>query len=89
VAALGENMSAEPLPDIRGIDLTVNDPLVDGWVVVVVGTHYHGALIAKDLGDTGSIEDRDRRFAYVVTRSSDTVLAAARSLLQKLAPNYS
>lgn len=89
VAALGENMSAEPLPGVRGIDLAINDPLVDEWVVVVVGTHYHGALIAKDLGDTGSIEDRDRRFSYVVTHNSDTVLAAARSLLQKVAPTDS
>jgi hypothetical protein len=53
-------------------------------VVVIVGTHYAGALIAKDLGDSGP--DRDRRFAFTLTHNHDTVLKAARSLLERVIP---
>ena len=86
IAALGEGMTAEPAPGVRGVELSSDDPLVDEWVVAVVGTHYHGALIARDLGDEGSLADPDRHFSYIVTHDSDTVLAAARSLLQRVVP---
>ena len=52
------------------------------WVIAVVGAHYAGALIAHDLGDTGP--DRDRRFAFILTHDYATVLAAARSLLDRV-----
>ena len=52
-----------------------------GWCVVI-GTHYAGALIAKDMGDSGP--DRDRRFAFSLTHDHETVLAAARSLLTRV-----
>lgn len=55
-------------------------------VVAVVVAHYHRALIAKDLGETEPIADRDRRFAYSLTQNSHTVLSATRSLLQIVAP---
>jgi hypothetical protein len=51
---------------------------------VIVGTHYTGALLARDLGDDGP--DRDRRCAFLLTHDRRTVLAAARSLLERLAP---
>jgi hypothetical protein len=51
-------------------------------VVAVVGDHYAGALIARDLGDSGP--DRDRRFSFALTHDHDTVLAAARSLLERV-----
>jgi hypothetical protein len=50
--------------------------------VVVIGTHYAGALIAQDMGDSGP--DRDRRFAFNLTHDHETVLAAARSLLTRV-----
>ena len=86
VAALGEGMIAEPVPGVRGVQLSIEDRLRDEWVVVVVGTHYHGALIAKDLGDDDYLPDLERRFAYVVTHDYETVLSAARSLLERVAP---
>ena len=89
IAALGEGMDAEPAPGVRGVELSPEDPLIDEWVVAVVGTHYHGALIARDLGDEGSLADPNRRFSYIVTHDSDTVLAAARSLLQRVVPRES
>ena len=84
VAALGVGLSSEPIPGVRGVALPSNDPLRGEWVVVIVGTHYAGALIAKDLGDSGP--DRDRRFAFTLTHNHDTVLKAARSLLERVLP---
>jgi DICT domain-containing protein len=66
------------------VALPADDPLSGEWVVVIVGTHYAGALIAKDLGDSGP--DRDRRIAFTLTHNHDIVLAAARSLLERVIP---
>jgi EAL domain-containing protein (putative c-di-GMP-specific phosphodiesterase class I) len=82
VAALGVNLAPEPVPGVRGASLRPDDTLKGEWVVVVVGTHYVGALIAKDLGDDGP--DRDRRFAFAVTHDHETVFAAARSLMARV-----
>jgi EAL domain-containing protein (putative c-di-GMP-specific phosphodiesterase class I) len=84
VAALGVGMPTEPIPGVRGVSLPSDDPLRGEWVVAVVGTHYTGALIAKDLGDSGP--DRERRFAFTLTHDHTTVLATARSLLDRIQP---
>jgi EAL domain-containing protein (putative c-di-GMP-specific phosphodiesterase class I) len=86
VAALGVGLAQEPAPGVRGVELSLDDPVRGEWVVAIVGTHYLGALIAKDLGDDDSVADRDRRFSFVVTHDHETVLAAARSLLERVAP---
>jgi EAL domain-containing protein (putative c-di-GMP-specific phosphodiesterase class I)/DICT domain-containing protein len=82
VAALGAGLSPEPTLGVRGASLSADDPLCGEWVIAVVGAHYAGALIAHDLGDTGP--DRDRRFAFTLTHDYVTVLAAARSLLDRV-----
>jgi EAL domain-containing protein (putative c-di-GMP-specific phosphodiesterase class I) len=87
VAALGVGLDDEPAPGVRGVQLALDDPLRGEWVVAVVGTHYLGALIAKDLGDDERVPDRERRFAFVVTHNHETVLGAARSLLERVAPS--
>lgn len=84
VAALGAGMSSAPVSGVRGATLAADDRLAGEWVVVVVGPHFSGALIAKDLGDTGP--DRDRRFEFVITHDRDLVLDAARSLFDRIAP---
>ncbi|MFG1927952.1 EAL domain-containing protein [Cryptosporangium sp. NPDC048952] len=84
VAALGESVSAEPAPGVRGAALGANDPLRDEWNVIVVGPHFAGALVARDLGDTGP--DGERRFDYVLTYERSLVLKAARALLRWVAP---
>lgn len=86
VAALGVGLSEEPASGVRGVELSPEDPIQGEWVVAIVGTHYHGALIAKDLMDDASVREGDRRFSFVVTHDHDTVLAAARSLLRRVAP---
>jgi EAL domain-containing protein (putative c-di-GMP-specific phosphodiesterase class I) len=82
VAALGVDLPAEPVPGVRGASLRADDTLGFEWVVVVIGTHYAGALIAQDMGDAGP--DRDRRFAFSLTHDHETVLGAARSLLTRV-----
>jgi DICT domain-containing protein len=82
VAALGVGMSPEPILGVRGAPLSADDPLRGEWVIAVVGAHYAGALIANDLGDTGP--DADRRFAFTLTHDYATVLATARSLLERV-----
>lgn len=83
VGVFGIDMPETPAPGIRGAALCAGEDLVDEWTVVVVGAHYAGALIARDLGDTGP--ERDRRFEFVITHDREKVLDAARSLMHRLA----
>jgi EAL domain-containing protein (putative c-di-GMP-specific phosphodiesterase class I)/DICT domain-containing protein len=84
VAALGVDMPAEPVPGVRGGQLLAGDPLDGEWSVAVLGPHYAGALLAKDLHDDGPAE-RDRRFEYVVTHERSAVELAAESMLRRIA----
>jgi DICT domain-containing protein len=85
VAALGAGLPERPADGVRGADLPPGDPLTGEWVVTTVGPHFAGALVARDLGDSG--EDADRRFAFVVTHDHDVVLRAGRALLGRIAPS--
>lgn len=78
VGALGGRLA----PGVHGAELSKTDPLVREWTVTVIGPHYAGALIARDLGDQG--RDHDRRFEFVVTHDRELVLAAARSLMSRI-----
>ena len=83
-AAIAVGLGSEPSPGVRGTALEADDPLRLEWNVVVVGPHFAGALVARDLGDDGP--DDLRRFEYVVTHDRRTVLAAARSLVSWVTP---
>jgi EAL domain-containing protein (putative c-di-GMP-specific phosphodiesterase class I) len=82
VVALGVGMGTNPAPGVRGASLAVGDQLRREWTVAIVGAHYTGALIAKDLGDSGP--DLDRRYLFALTHDHDTVLTAARMLLGRV-----
>jgi len=84
VGALGIGMPTDPAVGVRGANLSQGDALAGEWTVVVVGSHYAGALIAKDCGDDGP--EIDRRFEFVVSHDRALVLDAARSLLSRLIP---
>ncbi|GAA0741939.1 EAL domain-containing protein [Dactylosporangium roseum] len=84
VAALATELPAEPAPGVRGTALGGDDPLRGEWNVVVVGPHFAGALVARDLADTG--DDGDRRFTYALTYDRDLVLDTARALLHWIVP---
>ena len=79
VAVLATDLPEEPVPGVRGARLAPDDRLRAEWNVIVVGPHFAGALVARDLGDVGP--DRSRRFEYALTYNRGLVLAAARSLL--------
>jgi EAL domain-containing protein (putative c-di-GMP-specific phosphodiesterase class I) len=82
VVALGAGMTSNPCQGVRGTDLAPGDQLRGEWTVVVVGTHYSGALIAKDLGDSGP--DLERRYLFALTHNHETVVSAARILLGRI-----
>jgi EAL domain-containing protein (putative c-di-GMP-specific phosphodiesterase class I) len=82
VCALGEGLSEEPLPGVRGATLHPDDPLVGEWDVTVLSPHFSTALLARDLGDDGP--DMDRMFEYALTYERATVVEAARSLLTRV-----
>ncbi|WP_432492098.1 EAL domain-containing protein [Kineococcus auxinigenes] len=84
VCALGEGLSSEPLPGLRGASLAPHDPVRGEWDVVVLGPHFGVALLARDLGDGGP--DAGRTFEYALTYDRATVVAAAHSLLSRVAP---
>jgi len=84
VVALGAGMKTNPARGVRGADLAPRDPLRGEWTVIIVGAHYTGALIAKDLGDSGP--DLQRRYLFALTHDHDTVLAAATALLGRIEP---
>ncbi|MBA4169211.1 MAG: EAL domain-containing protein [Chloroflexi bacterium] len=85
VAALGVGVAEHPAPGVRGASLAPDDPLTGQWDVVVLGSHFSGALISRDVGDDGP--DMDRRFDFVVTHDRDLVTRAARSLMSRIGQN--
>ena len=84
VCALGEGLSEEPLPGVRGANLDHNDPVRGEWDIVVLSPHFSTALLARDLGDEGP--DMDRMFEYALTYKRDVVVDAAQALLARVAP---
>ncbi len=84
VGALGVGIPPNPGRGVRGAGLSPDDPLGGEWDVVVIGPHFAGAFVARDLGDTGA--DSDRRFEYFMTYDRDLVTSAAQALLRHLIP---
>ena len=81
VAALGVGMPVEPVPRVRGAALRDDDPLRGEWSVVVLGPHFSGALVAKELRTPRGRPD----FSYAVTYQRDLVVRAATTLLRQIA----
>jgi hypothetical protein len=82
VGAFGIGLAAEPVPGVRGAHVEPGDPLTGEWSVLVLGPHFAGALVAKDLGDGG--RDRDRRFEFAIVYDRGLVIAAAHTLLRRI-----
>jgi DICT domain-containing protein len=85
VAALGVGLGDEPARGVRGAQLDPSDVLAGEWSVIVLGPHFAGALVGRDLGDD-DVADRERRFAFVTVYDRGLVIAAARTLLARIAP---
>ncbi|MBI5104233.1 MAG: diguanylate cyclase [Solirubrobacterales bacterium] len=88
VAAFGVGLPEEPVRGVRGAHLDPDDPLAGEWSVVVLGPHFAGALVGRDLGDTDR-PDRDRRFAFATVYDRGLVIAAARTLVGRIAATTS
>jgi hypothetical protein len=84
VGALGFGLGEEPAPGVRGAGLRRDEALLREWDVAVVGPHFAGAFVARDLGDTGA--DSDRRFDFFVTYERELVVRAARALMARIVP---
>ena len=77
VAVLGGDCAHDLVPDgVRCAPIDGDHRLSEEWTVIVVGPHYAGALVARDLG-------RDV-YDFAVTHDRRLVVEAARPLLRRL-----
>jgi EAL domain-containing protein (putative c-di-GMP-specific phosphodiesterase class I) len=67
---------------VRGASYTGDHRLASEWCVIVVGAHYAGALVARDLGEL----DGQRWYDFVVTHDRALVVDAGRALLRHVEP---
>ena len=91
-AVLGHDMPANPAHAVRGTSLSSLDPLAQEWAVVVIAAHFSAALVARrprpdtptgsDLRLDGSEE---RPYDFAVTYDRDLAIAAAQSLVKRMA----
>jgi diguanylate cyclase (GGDEF)-like protein/PAS domain S-box-containing protein len=85
VAAFAVGLADEPVHGVRGAQLDPEDALAGEWSVIVLGPHFAGALVGRDLGDV-DCADGERRFAFATVYERGLVIAAARTLLSRIAP---
>jgi EAL domain-containing protein (putative c-di-GMP-specific phosphodiesterase class I) len=78
-AAFAEQLPHHPLPGVRMIQLDEGDPLVNEWVLAVIGPHF-AALLAARSRDTASEESLSLGLSY----HRPTVLRAAQTLLHRI-----
>ena len=60
-----------PAPGVRGADLDGRPDLAREWNVLVLGPHFAGGFVARDLGDEGP--DEARRFDFAMTFDRELV----------------
>ena len=82
VCALGPGMAESPGTAIRGASLGEEDPLNGEWIVAVVGPHFAGALVAREVGDGGP--DGREAFDYCVTYDRALVIEASDPVLRRV-----
>ena len=83
VAAMSSGGELHVGAGVRTAVLPDGHRLGEEWSVVVVGPHYAGALVSRQVGD-----DPADGYDYVVTHSRDLVVEAGRSLLRHVAPAW-
>ncbi len=82
VCALGPGMAESPGTAVRGASLSEEDPLNGEWIVAVVGPHFAGALLAREVGDGGP--DGRGAFDYCVTYDRALVIEASDQVLRRV-----
>jgi EAL domain-containing protein (putative c-di-GMP-specific phosphodiesterase class I) len=83
-AIFGAHMTGVDLPGVHAVDVKADETLCREWNVIVVGPHYTGALVARDMGERA--QERHRRYQHIVTHDRELVMEAARSLLGWIGP---
>ncbi len=81
VAAIGGDGALTVGSGVRCVRLPDGHRLGDEWSVVVVGPHYAGALVARQV-----TPDPLDGYDFVVTHQRDLVVEAGRSLLRHVVP---
>jgi DICT domain-containing protein len=84
VAAVGEGVPLEPAAGVRGAQLGPADAVIGEWDVVVLSPHFAAALLARELSE-GDVADMERTFEFALTYDRDVVMAAAHSLMSRIA----
>lgn len=84
VGALCEGLEHHVDCHVRGASLDPGESLTTEWDVCVLGAHFAGAMVARDLGDTGP--DMERRFMFGITYDRELVVKIARRLMRRLTP---
>jgi EAL domain-containing protein (putative c-di-GMP-specific phosphodiesterase class I) len=85
VGVFGEDVDEHPAPGVRGADLAGRPDLTREWNVLVIGPHFAGGFVARDLGDEGP--DEARRFDFATTFDRELVSTAASILMQRVSPS--
>lgn len=67
---------------VRGATFSHGHRLAPEWCVLVIGAHYAGALVARDLGE----RDGRRSYDFAVTHDRQVVVDAGRALLRNVEP---
>ncbi len=81
VVVIRPDEPATPL-GVRGTTFAPGHRLEPEWCVLVIGAHYAGALVARDLGE----RDGQRWYDFAVTHDRQLVVDAGRALLRHVDP---
>jgi DICT domain-containing protein len=85
VGAFGVDMPVHPIGEVRGATIEAAERLRGEWNVIVLGPHFGGAFVGRDLGDTATA-DMDRRFQFAMSYDRELVVRAANALMGRVVP---
>jgi EAL domain-containing protein (putative c-di-GMP-specific phosphodiesterase class I) len=85
VGVFGDEVDEHPAPGVRGADLHDRPDLATEWNVLVIGPHFAGGFVARDLGDEGP--DEARRFDFAMTFDRELVSTASAILMHHVSPS--
>jgi EAL domain-containing protein (putative c-di-GMP-specific phosphodiesterase class I) len=83
-AVLGQDMPPLAGRCVRGAPLDPDDPLCREWTVVVLGSQFAAALIARRISP--ALATGPDQFEAIITHNRDLVVSAAKSLLSRVPP---
>lgn len=84
VAIFGRGLNSDLAPGVRGVDLDRADPLCRQWIVLVLGPHHAGALIARERCVSDSMPTGELDFDLTITYNRPLVTAVAHNLLARI-----